>query len=224
MVGFGTLLSHLKVAVPLARLLKKCIPWAAGLLLIPGSVNAAPNGTWLSQPQIWFYASTHQLGQLMARIQAQRYRVVFLDYRRVPDEMQEQVTQAVRKQGLIPIVWIQSPQYRLRSVSEFVHEARHGDGLQVDDQFFAHYALQDFYQLRRLYPKPIFCSIQPSQVALAPTGGCNQLDVQCYAAQGFQDCVKLADRLGAVVSLSTVNTFSYQETLGIRRYNIFLWP
>jgi hypothetical protein len=214
------------IFVHLSEALKKLIPLISVLLLlsIPKPVKAMPNGAWLSQPQIWFYSSTRRLSQLMAQMRSQQYKVVFLDYRKVSDDMQLQVTQEARNQGLTPVVWIQSPQYRLMTIPEFVYEARHGDGLQVDDDFFAHYTLKDFYSLRRLYAKPIFCSIQPNQIALAPSGGCNQLDVQCYAAQGFQDCVKLADRLGAVVSLSTVNTFGYQQTLGLRRFNLFLWP
>jgi hypothetical protein len=204
--------------------LKHVVCCAALLLLMPPPVKALPNGTWLSQPQIWFYSSTNKLNQLMARIRTQQYKVVFLDYRKVPDAMQQQVSQEARSQRLMPIVWIQSPQYRSMTIPELIHEARHGDGIQVDDKFFAHYALKDFYALRRLYAKPIFCSIQPNQVALAPTGGCNQLDVQCYAALGFQSCVSIADRLNAVVSLSTVNTAGYQTVLGPRRFNLFLWP
>jgi hypothetical protein len=160
----------------------------------------------------------------MTQIRIQQYRVVFLDYRKVADGVQQQVSQEARRQGLIPVVWVQSPQYRSMSIPELVYEARHGDGIQVDDHFFSHYTLRDFYALRRLYTKPIFCSIQPFQVAQAPPGGCNQLDIQCYAAQGFQSCVKLADKLGAVVSLSATQTLGYQETLGGRRFNTFLWP
>jgi hypothetical protein len=50
-------------------------------------------------------------------------------------------------------------------IAELVDEARHGDGIQGDDHFFANDSLEDFDLLRRLYPKPTFCSIQ--------------LDVQC---------------------------------------------
>jgi hypothetical protein len=196
----------------------------ASLLLAPKIAIAAPNGTWLSQPQIWFYASTNKLEQVLTEIRTQRYKVVFLDYRKVPDAMQQQVSQEVRRQGLIPVVWVQSPQYRSMSIPELVNAARYGDGIQVDDHFFNHYTLSDFYALRRLYTKPIFCSIQPSQVALSPRGGCNQVDVQCYASNGFQSCVKLADQLGAVVSLSTTDTLGQRETLGERRFNTFLWP
>ncbi|MFQ6538114.1 hypothetical protein ACLNEE_05325, partial [Aphanothece stagnina RSMan2012] len=146
------------------------------------------------------------------------------DYRKVSDPVQQEVAQEARRQGLIPVVWVQSPQYRSMSIPELVHEARHGDGIQVDDHFFANYSLADFYRLRHLYTKPIFCSIQPFQAGLRPPSGCNQLDVQCYTNQGFQQCVKLADRLGAVVSLSEKNTLRHQPTLGSRRFNTFLWP
>ena len=202
----------------------KYVASLALLVLLPQPAKALPNGTWLSQPQIWFYSTTNKLSQVMTRMRAQQYRVVFLDYRKVPDAMQQQVSREARSQSLMPIVWIQSPQYRSMTIPELIYEARHGDGIQVDDKFFAHYGLKDFYSLRRLYAKPIFCSIQPAQAGLAPSGGCNQLDVQCYAAQGFQSCVKVADRLNAVVSLSTLNTAGYQTGLGARRFNIFLWP
>lgn len=197
---------------------------AAGLALTPAAAGAAPNGTWLSQPQIWFYTSTNTLTIALAQIRAANYKVVFLDYRKVSDPVQRQVAQEARQQGLIPVVWVQSPQYRSMSIPDLVHEARHGDAIQVDDHFFTHYSLADFYQLRSLYTKPIFCSIQPFQAAVAPRGGCNQLDVQCYTSQGFQTCVKLADRMGAVVSLSTVDTLKHQPTLGGRQFNTFLWP
>ncbi len=197
---------------------------AIGLTLAPGAVAAAPNGTWLSQPQIWFYASSDRLTQAMNRIREENYKVVFLDYRKVSDTVQRQVALEARRQGLIPVVWVQSPQYRSMSISDLVHEARHGDGIQVDDHFFANYSLADFYRLRRLYTKPIFCSIQPFQADLAPPGGCNQLDVQCYTPQGLQGCIKIADRLGAVVSLSSTSTLAYQSTLGARLFNTFLWP
>jgi hypothetical protein len=190
---------------------------------VPGAVAAAPNGTWLSQPQIWFYNHRQALTQVMARIRAERYRVVFLDYRKVSDPVQRKVAGEARRHGLIPVVWVQSPQYRSMSVQDLVHEARHGDGIQVDDHFFANYSLMDFYRLRRLYAKPIFCSIQPFQAALLPAGGCNQLDVQCYTTQNFQRCIELADRLGAVVSLSSRNTLGYRSTLGGRLFNTFLW-
>ncbi|QNI70955.1 hypothetical protein CyaNS01_01824 [Cyanobium sp. NS01] len=194
------------------------------LALAPLLATAAPNGTWLSQPQIWYYSSTNRMGELMARIRAVRYRVVFLDYRKVSDATQQQVAREARQQGLMPVVWVQSPQYRSLSVPDLLHEARHGDGIQVDDHFFANYTLYDFYRLRQLYTKPIFCSIQPFQVGLVPPRGCNQLDVQCYTAQTFQQCVKTADRLGAVVSLSEQNTLGYQNSIGTRYFNTFLWP
>ena len=62
-------------------------------------------------------------------------------------------------------VGAQSPQDRGWRIAELVDEARHGDGIQGDDHIFANNSLEDFDLLRRLYPKPTFCSIQ--------------LDVQC---------------------------------------------
>ncbi|MCP9850819.1 hypothetical protein KBY88_13530 [Cyanobium sp. Morenito 9A2] len=196
---------------------------AAALALSAAAAQAAPNGTWLSQPQIWYYATTHSLNGTMAEIRDSGFKVVFLDVRRVSDRMQREAAQAARREGLVPVVWVQSPQYRALQIADLVHEARHGDGIQVDDHFFANYSLEDFYLLRQLYPKPIFCSIQPFQVGLVPRDGCNQLDVQCYSAQQFQACLKLADRLGAVVSLSTQNTLGQQQKLGGRPFNTFLW-
>ncbi|MEO1002905.1 MAG: hypothetical protein AAFX65_07330 [Cyanobacteria bacterium J06638_7] len=197
---------------------------AAGLALAPQARGAVANGTWLSQPQIWFYSSNQRLSEIMGRIRAERYRVVFLDVRNVADAVQQQVAREARRQGLIPVVWVQTPQYRSMSVSDLIHEARHGDGIQVDDHFFANYQMADFYRLRWLYSKPIYCSIQPFQARLVPRSGCNQLDVQCYTSQTFQSCVKLADQLGAVVSLSTTNTLKHQGTIGGRLFNTFLWP
>jgi len=197
---------------------------AGGVLLEPGVVHAAPYGTWLSQPQIWFYHSRRALTRIMAEIRAENYKVVFLDVRKVSDAVQRQVAEEARRQGLMPVVWVQSPQYRSMSVSELIHEARHGDGIQVDDHFFANYSSADFYNLRRNYDKPIFCSIQPFQAGLLPRAGCNRLDVQCYTSQTFQECVRLAGRLGAVVSLSTKRTLHYRTSLGSRPFNTFLWP
>jgi hypothetical protein len=159
----------------------------------------------------------------MADIRDSDFKVVFLDVRKVSDPMQREAAQAARRQGLMPVMWVQSPQYRALAIDDLVHEARHGDAIQVDDHFFANYSLADFYLLRRLYPKPIFCSIQPFQASLVPTAGCNQLDVQCYSAKQFQPCLKLADRLGAVVSLSSENTLQYRSQLGGRSFNTFLW-
>lgn len=68
------------------------------LALAPLLATAAPNGTWLSQPQIWYYSSTNRMGELMARIRAVRYRVVFLDYRKVSDATQQQVAREARQQ------------------------------------------------------------------------------------------------------------------------------
>lgn len=204
--------------------------WALVGSLIAASLGTAevacalPNGTWLSQPQIWFHSSTNTLDQVMQTIRAEQYRVVFLDYRKVSDSVQQQVSQSARRQNLIPVVWVQSPQYRSLTVQQLMYEARHGDGIQVDDHFFTHYSLSDFYALRSQYGKSIFCSIQPFQAGLVPPTGCNQLDVQCYTTNRFQDCLKLADRLKAVVSLSSTDTLRHMQRLGGRSFNVFLWP
>ncbi len=200
-----------------------CCSLAAALTFSATGVQAAPNGTWLSQPQIWYYASRQSLNGVMADIRGSEFKVVFLDVRKVSEAMRREAAQAARRQGLMPVVWVQSPQYRGLRIDELVAEARHGDAIQVDDHFFANYSLEDFYLLRRLYPKPIFCSIQPFQASLLPTAGCNQLDVQCYSAPQFQQCLKLTDRLGAVVSLSSENTLKYRDQLGERSFNTFLW-
>lgn len=188
------------------------------------SAMGAPNGVWLSQPQIRFHASTNTISSVMADIHAQNYRIVFLDFRNVADEVQQEIAQQARQQGLRPVVWVQSPQYRSLSVQELIHEARHGDGIQVDDHFFANYTLTDFRNLRFQYSQPIFCSIQPFQSALVPQVGCNQLDVQCYVSKSFTGCQKLADQLNAVLSLSEKDTYRYKEKLGSRSFNVFLWP
>jgi hypothetical protein len=193
--------------------------------LWPGLAFAGvPNGTWLSQPQIRFHWSTNTLSQVMRDIQRQKYRVVFLDFRGVPDKVQQRVSETAREHRLIPVVWVQSPQYRSLTVAELIHEARHGDGIQVDDHFFAHYSRREFQSLSFQYKKLIFCSIQPSQAAWLSELPCNQLDVQCYTTNKFNECLKLADRLKAVVSLSDKDTFRYREQLGVRRFNVFLWP
>jgi hypothetical protein len=193
-------------------------------ILYPELAMALPNGVWLSQPQIRFHSSTNTLAQVMADIQAQNYKVVFLDFRNVPDALQQQTAQTARQQGLKPVVWIQSPQYRSLTVPDLIHEARHGDGIQVDDHFFAHYTKADFRALRFQYNQPIFCSIQPFQAALVPHTGCNQLDLQCYTSNNFTGCEKLAERLKAVLSLSDKDTYRYKEKLGGRPFNVFLWP
>ena len=195
-------------------------------LLFPrlAALGAVPNGTWLSQPQIRFHSSTNTLSQVMRDIRRQKYKVVFLDFRGVPNGLQREVSQEARKQKLIPVVWIQSPQYRSLTVADLIHEARHGDGIQVDDHFFSHYSTRQFQSLGFHYNKPIFCSIQPFQATKVSKGRCNQLDVQCYTPQTFWNCIALADRLKAVVSLSDKNTFRYKEQLGVRRFNVFLWP
>jgi hypothetical protein len=136
--------------------------------LLPEIASAAPNGTWLSRPQIAFHASTQTLDQVMADIRAQQYRIVFLDFRNVPEVLQQEVSQKARQQRLIPVVWVQSPEYRSLTVEQLLDEVRYGDGIQVDDHFFANYSVQNFYALRRRYTKPIYCSIQPSQVKHAP--------------------------------------------------------
>jgi hypothetical protein len=195
-----------------------------GVVLSPKLAMAVPNGVWLSQPQIRFHWSSHTLDEVMADIHAQKYRVVFLDFRNVSDEVQQQTAQTARQQGLIPVVWVQSPQYRSLTVPELIHEARYGDGIQVDDHFFAHYSQADFRALRFQYTQPIFCSIQPFQSALVPETGCNQIDVQCYTSNNFDGCEKLADQLQAVLSLSQQDTYRYKEQLGGRRFNVFLWP
>ncbi|MGB8702346.1 MAG: hypothetical protein WCD18_23255, partial [Thermosynechococcaceae cyanobacterium] len=185
---------------------------------------ALPNGTWLSKPQIWFHLSNQTLDQVMYKIRAQRYKFVFLDFRNVTDQDQQLVTDKVREYRLAPVVWIQSPQYRALSIEQMADAGRYADGIQVDDHFFSHYSLQDFRKLRSQYSKSIFCSIQPFQSALVPVSGCNQVDVQCYAPQTLQRCVRLADRLKAVTSLSSTNTLSYQNRIGGRSFNVFLWP
>jgi uncharacterized lipoprotein YddW (UPF0748 family) len=200
-----------------------CRAIAPALGLGAAAVQAAPNGTWLSQPQIWYYASRQSLSGVMAQIRASNYRVVFLDVRKVSDAMQQEAVEAARQQGLLPVVWVQSPQYRRMRITDLVHEARYADGIQVDDHFFANYTQADFYHLRQIYTKPIFCSIQPFQAGLVPRTGCNQLDVQCYTAQQFPNCLKLADQLGAVVSLSTENTLGRRSQLADRPFNTFLW-
>jgi hypothetical protein len=203
---------------------KLCLATVATICLISTKAQAFPNGTWLSKPQIWFHLSTDTLEPVMQRIKDQQYRYVFLDVRQVSEADQQKITQIARKYQLTSIAWVQSPQYRGLSVDQIINEARYADGLQVDDHFFAHYGLQDFNELRARYAKPIFCSIQPFQARLVPPSGCNQLDVQCYTPQQFRYCVGLADRLNAVVSLSTSNTLRYQPQLGGRWFNVFLWP
>jgi len=160
----------------------------------------------------------------MKDIQSQNYKVVFLDFRGVSDEVQRRVSREAREYKLMPVVWVQSPLYRSLTVAGLIHEARPGDGIQVDDHFFAHYSEEEFQSLDFQYQKPIFCSIQPFQADLVKRGRCNQLDVQCYATQNFQNCIALAQRLGAVVSLSEQDTFRYREQLGARPFNVFLWP
>jgi hypothetical protein len=186
--------------------------------------TAQPYGTWLSKPQIMFHLSNKTLGSAMARMRAQQYRVVFLDFRHVPPAYQQQVAQMARRNYLMPIAWIQSPQLRSLSVQQMINEGHYTDGIQVDDHFFTNYSTSFFYVLRSQYRKPIFCSIQPFQAAKVPRSGCNQLDVQCYSAPGFKKCVELADRLRATTSLSTENTFGLRDRMGGRSFNVFLWP
>jgi hypothetical protein len=198
---------------------------AATLLgLFPEVIQARPNGTWLSKPQIDFHLSSNTLDPAMQRIRAQQYQFVFLDFRNISEQDQQTVANTARKYQLSPIVWIQSPQYRQLSIPQLIHEARNADGLQVDDHFFSHYSQSSFYQLRANYPKRIFCSIQPFQAKVVPRSGCDQLDVQCYTPETFETCVGLADRLRAVTSLSSTNTLGYYNRLGGRWFNVFLWP
>jgi hypothetical protein len=161
---------------------------------------------------------------VMKDIQSQNYKVVFLDFRGVSDEVQRRVSREAREYKLMPVVWVQSPLYRSLTVAGLIHEARPGDGIQVDDHFFAHYSEREFQSLDFQYRKPIFCSIQPFQADLVKRGRCNQLDVQCYATENFRNCIALAERLDAVVSLSEQDTFRYREQLGARPFNVFLWP
>jgi hypothetical protein len=186
--------------------------------------EARPNGTWLSKPQIMFHLSNGTLGSVMDRMRAQRYRVVFLDFRNVSGPDQQRVAQTVRQYQLVPVAWVQSPQYRRLSMQQIAEEGRYADGIQVDDHFFSNYSRQDFRQLRSLYTKQIYCSIQPFQAALLPAAGCNQRDVQCYAPISFKKCVGLADNLKAITSLSSENTLSYRDRMGERSFNVFLWP
>jgi hypothetical protein len=194
------------------------------IVLLPGTAGAEPFGTWLSKPQIAFHTSNNTLSSALAQIKSQRYRVVFLDYRNVSDATQQQVSQTVRQQSLMPVVWIQSPQFRFLSVNQFLYEARNGDGIQLDDHFFENYSLRDFYTLRSNYTKPIFCSIQPFQAAKVPPRGCNHIDVQCYSSYSFKHCLNLAGRLNAATSLSAQQTFQYRTQMTGRQFNVFLWP
>jgi hypothetical protein len=186
--------------------------------------DALPNGTWFSKPQIMFHLSNATLEPAMERVRAQRYRVVFLDFRNVSDLDQQRVVQTVRQYQLIPVAWIQSPQFRALSVPQLAAEGQYTDGIQVDDHFFTHYSRSAFYALRSQYRKPIYCSIQPFQASLVPPSGCNQVDVQCYSPISVKQCVGLADRLRAITSLSSQNTLGYRDLMGGRSFNVFLWP
>ena len=95
--------------------------------LIPAIAEAYPraNGTWLSKPQITFHTSNNTLDPVMNRMKNQRYKYVFLDVRHVSDSVQQQVTHKIREYGMVPIVWIQSPQLRRMSVQDLIHEARY---------------------------------------------------------------------------------------------------
>lgn len=196
----------------------------AAIALHQESANASPYGTWLSKPQIMFHLSNGTLGPAMQRMRAQQYKVVFLDFRNVSALDQQKVAQAARQSQLMPVTWIQSPQFRALSVRQLIDEGKYTDGIQVDDHYFANYSLSDFYALRSQYTKQIFCSIQPFQAAQVPRAGCNQIDVQCYSPVKFKQCVGLADRLRAVPSLSTQNTLGYRDRMGERSFNVFLWP
>ncbi|WP_299411094.1 hypothetical protein [Acaryochloris sp. IP29b_bin.148] len=207
-----------------SKFLLKTLAATAFLALAPQVAQASPTGTWLSQPQIRYHVSSNTLDQAMAKIKQQKYKVVFLDFRNVSDEVQQQVSQVARQHELRPVVWIQSPQLRSLTVPQLVHEARHTDGLQVDDHYFKHYSHQDFFKLRQAYTKSIYCSIQPFQAKQLPSGGCNQIDVQCYTPSSLGKCMKLADGLNAVTSLSAQGTYKHRQKLAGRRFNVFLWP
>ncbi|MGK7930719.1 MAG: hypothetical protein AB4041_04715 [Microcystaceae cyanobacterium] len=198
-----------------------------GVCSLLGSNSAlagVPNGTWLSKPQIRYHVTGNTLNQVMEDIQRKQYRLVFLDFRGVSDSDQRIVSQTARNYRLIPVVWIQSPQYRALSVTDLIYEARHGDAIQIDDHFFTNYSRSQFRALSYQYQKPIFCSIQPFQSHLLSGGRCNQIDVQCYVSSKFDSCLKLADQLQAIVSLYYKDTFRYEYKLGSRRFNVFLWP
>lgn len=206
------------------KLILKSLLFSSFLLAVPKVSQAAPTGTWLSQPQIRYHVSSNTLTEAMAKIKKQNYKVVFLDYRNVSDDVQQKVSQAARENQLKPVVWIQSPQLRSLSVSQLINEAKHTDGLQVDDHYFKHYSSKDFAELRSAYDKPIYCSIQPFQARQVPAQGCYQVDVQCYTPTTLRRCMGLADRLNAVTSLATKRTLKYRQKLGNRKFNVFLWP
>ena len=86
------------------RFLAAAMAVAAGVALSTAAVQAAPNGTWLSQPQIWYYASRGSLNGVMAEIRGSDFKVVFLDVRKVSEAMQREAAQAARRQGLLPVV------------------------------------------------------------------------------------------------------------------------
>ena len=202
----------------------KSLLFSSVLFAAPQIAHAAPTGTWLSQPQIRYHVSSNTLTEAMAQIKQQNYKVVFLDYRNVTDDVQQKVSQVARENQLKPVVWIQSPQLRSLTVSQLINEAKHTDGLQVDDHYFKHYSSKDFAELRSAYSKPIYCSIQPFQSKQLPKRGCNQVDVQCYTPSTLRRCMGLADRLNAVTSLATKRTLKYRQKLGNRKFNVFLWP
>lgn len=206
------------------KLVLKSLLFSSFLLATPQASQATPTGTWLSQPQIRYHVSSNTLTEAMAKIKKQNYKVVFLDYRNVSGDTQKKVSQAARENQLKPVVWIQSPQLRSLTVSQLINEAKHTDGLQVDDHYFKHYSSKDFAELRSAYDKPIYCSIQPFQSKQLPKRGCNQVDVQCYTPSTLRRCMGLADRLNAVTSLATKRTFKYRQKLGNRKFNVFLWP
>lgn len=208
------------------RRMLRGIGLCAGAVLasLPLAANATPNGTWLSKPQIWFHSSNQTIDSVMARMEKEQYDYVFLDYRHVDTEMRQQVSESAKQHNLSPIVWIQSPQLRSMSMEDIIEEAEYADGIQVDDHFFTHYSQQDFQLLRAQYDKEILCSIQPFQVDKIPAYGCDQLDVQCYTPTSFQQCLKLANNLDAVLSLSSTSTISHQQQLWGRSHNVFLWP
>lgn len=221
-----TMMNRQPMKPSIHRQISRWLGLCAGAVLasLPTAANATPNGAWLSKPQIWFHSSNQTLDAVMARMEQEQYDYVFLDYRHVDEEMRQAVAQSAQQHNLSPIVWIQSPQLRSMSIEDMIAEAEHADGIQVDDHFFTHYSQQDFQLLRAQYDKEILCSIQPFQVNKIPSYGCDQLDVQCYTPTSFQQCLKLADNLDAVLSLSSTSTINHQQQLWGRSHNVFLWP
>ncbi len=187
------------------------------------AAGAAPNGTWLSQPQIWFHSTRGSLGQVMAQIRREQYRFVFLDYRRVSDAMQREVAQQARAHGLIPVVWVQSP----------------STGAWASASWSMRPAMAMASRWMTISSRTTACPTSTAAAGLHQTdllqhpalpgrhhaaGGLQPARCAVLHGQTFSSCVKLADRLGAVVSLSTAGTLGRRSSLGGRRFNTFLWP